>query len=117
VIAAQGDRLAREIDPGRRISPDLVQINKKRRSARSLLVHLFKGEVDDHFLATLRGTLLPILLGPGIDRGAARAESLFTAIQGLITGCLFSEPRENLVPRARMKAALEHAIDRMRASC
>jgi hypothetical protein len=111
-IASQADRLdgTRRFDPIRTSAPDLVLMNKKRRSARSLLVHLFKGEVDDYFVTTLHSTMLPILRHGQAGDGAA----ILDYIQGLLTACLFSQFQENLVPQARMQGALDRAFDLMR---
>ena len=115
VIASRGDQVSTDQnrDIFRSGTTDLVQVNKKRRSGRSLLVHLFKGEVDDYFLTTLRGTMLPILLGKRTGEEPVHAGMLLEFIQGLLTGCLFSEFQENLVPHARMQAAMIRAFQLM----
>ncbi|GEM_PF-5606145 len=93
----------------------LASLNKRRRAARAFLVGLFQGKVADGYCRDLKNVWLPELLGRNkwgeMDR--ERALAFLEYSMGLLAGALHSEPRENLVPMARIQAALEHAFQRM----
>ncbi len=93
----------------------LASLNKRRRAARALLVGLFQGKVAEGYCRDLKHVWLPELLGRNkwgeMDRELAFSFLEYT--MGLLAGALHFEPRENLVPMARIQAALEHAFQRM----
>ena len=93
----------------------LATLNKRRRAARAFLVGLFQGKVAEGYCRDLRNVWLPELLGRNkwgeMDR--ERALAFLEYSMGLLAGALHLEARENLVPMARIQAALEHAFQRM----
>jgi len=93
----------------------LAALNKRRRAARAFLVGLFQGRVADGYCRDLKNVWLPELLGRNkwgeTDRELALSFLEYT--MGLLVGALHFEPRENLVPLARIQLALEHAFQRM----
>ena len=92
---------------------NIETINPRRRAARSFLVHLFKGQVDQTFFEDLKQIWLPTMLGKEASESKEKVTRFLEFARGLIAGALHFEPRENLVPMVIMQNALNQVFESM----
>ena len=95
--------------------PQPIQVsvlNRRRRAARCWLLAIMVGGVDAGTQRLVATQWLPVLCGTGPDRAGIEpmARSLVEFLRGTITGCIFDEASESLLPQARALHALETTL-------
>jgi hypothetical protein len=87
-------------------------LNRRRRAARAWIVAILGGRTDRATLHTLAHAWAPQLAGSGPELGAcvASGRACVEFLRGAMTGLVFAEPADNLVPQARALHALETVL-------
>ncbi len=87
-------------------------LNLRRRVARTWIVAILQGKVDNASLFALATRWIPQLVGRGEDarRLAASSRELVEYVRGVIAAQVMAEPANNLVPHAKALHALDTVL-------
>lgn len=101
-----------ELERGNPQPIQLSVLNRRRRSARSWILAILAGNVEQPTLHAVATQWIPMLAGSGPDLAqvARPARELTEFVRGAITACIFDEPAENLLPHARALHVLESTL-------
>ena len=102
----------RAIERGNPQPISMSVLNRRRRAARSWLLAVLAGRLDDETLRTVATAWMPLLTGAGHEttKVVKWSRSLIEFVRGAVTACIFDEPADDLLPHARALHVLETVL-------
>jgi hypothetical protein len=103
---------ARQRRAGRAAGVSTSVLNRRRRAARAWLEAVAAARVDAPALHAVATQWLPQLIGcgPDLHLAANPGRALVEFVRGLVAGCIFDTPGDNLLPEAHAVHAAETVL-------
>ncbi len=97
---------------GQRPLLTIPALNRRRRAARAWVEAIRAGRIDSGTLHAVAHSWIPLLAGSGpeLHRRGLTGRRLVELVRGAITGLVFSDPADNLLPQAHALHALETTL-------